>query len=574
MAHQQSSPKNTSLAISIGLTLLILFGYVLASAIWQHGTKLIPMDSFIYLRTGFHLASGDGLGIIHYYPDTDSRQFVPTTHYPPLIPLVYSVLALGLNIHPDTLPTIVSLVGWIAMLAGIGVFTYQLSKSPLIAALTVILPATSYGTWFAFLHAMSEPLFLPLLIWLMVLTYNLPQREYGYRIRFVGVVLVLMLLMLTRYVGVVVLAAVMLWWAWHWWYTLHRKLTTLIQDSVLLAASAIPAFAIIMYHKLQATPTLGGHLAQGEATFADGVWAMLLQGGQILLPNLHMTTLIARFGNVIWIVYLLLLLLIGWLLGNVRGKTRSWMKPHPTPALLFLVGYVLLYTVVQPFFSFEPIDWRDMTSILCLTIPLISAAIAYLPVRWSSVALTGYIGLNSLFSIGHGMIATPIDTAYQQESSPIALEHQQRSSPTPLEDRGQEEQQEQDIVGGESGLQKWITIETPRSRNLPNYHPDLLQWVQAQSEKSVILTNVPELLAPYADGSIEHAAESRAGFLAQAPQAWLDAGSCRSKYPVSIVLFPWDKYAEEAQTIQQAVERKCPGLPKRQFEHSVVYTLH
>jgi hypothetical protein len=201
-----------------------------------------------------------------------------------------------------------------------------------------------------------------------------------------------------------------------------------------------------------------------------------------------------------------------------------------------------------------------------------SGAIACMPIRWSSVVLTGYIALNSIFSIVHGMIATPIEVAYQQESPPRTLEHQQGSTTTTsIEGQGQPEQER---VGGETGLQQWITVETPRSRNLPNYHADLLQWVQAQPEESVILTNVPELLSPYADGSIEHVAESRAGFLAQAPQAWLDAGACSSQYPVSIVLFQWGKYAMEAQTIQQTIERKCPGLPKRQLGQSVVYTLH
>ncbi len=558
MQQHPTTLPNRWLALVIGLTFIALFGYVLFAAIWQDSTAMInSVDSFIYLRTGMHLTWGDGLGIPHYYPDTDSRQFVPTTHYPPLTSLTYSILVFLFHLPPDMLPVIVSLVGWIALLAGIGVFTYQLGKSPLIAAMTIILPATSYGIWFAFLHAMSEPIFLPLLVWLMVLTYNLPQRQQGQRIHLVGVSLVLMLLMLTRYSGVVALAAVMLWWAWHWWYTPNRKLSRLIGDSAILAASALPLVGFIGYHKLQATAALGGHVSQSTTTFWDGIWAFVIHSGQILLPN--STLVIVHMGWYGWLVYLPLLIVFGWLVWYVARKTPSWLKPHPTPALLFLVGYVSLYTIVQPFFSFEPINWRDMTSILCLTIPLMYGAIGYLPGRWSYMLLVAYIGLNSGFSIASGMVTHP--------KSPTYLHNQQAVS------RPITEQQEQEVVES-SSIQEQPRETLPQSGNFADQNTALVQWVQTQSEEQIIITNTPELLAMYARGTIEHITAPYSFNTTHKPAAWLDVGACNSQYPVSIVLFQWDKYAMEAQTIQQTVERKCPGLPKRQFEHSVVYTLH
>jgi hypothetical protein len=125
-----------------------------------------------------------------------------------------------------------------------------------------------------------------------------------------------------------------------------------------------------------------------------------------------------------------------------------------------------------------------------------------------------------------------------------------------------------------SGLLGWMTPELPRSRSLVYHHPQLAAWVQEQPDDSVILTNAPLIITPYTHGLVDHVAEPcYSDVLLRRPQAWLDAGACSSQYPVSIVLFQWDKYAEEAQTIQQAVERKCPDLPKRQFEQSVVYTL-
>ncbi len=553
MAHQHSSPKNTSVAIIIGLILLILFGYVFATALWQQGIKMIPFDSFTYLRTGLHLAWGDGLGIFRYYARTDRVQFIQTNHYPPLTSLFYGSIAQLGNLPPSMLPATVSLVGWVALLAGIGVLTFQLGKAPLLTALTIILTATSYHLWFIFLHAMSEPLFLPLLVWLMVLSYNLPQREHRCGWRFIGVVLLLMLMMLTRYVGVIVLAAVMLWWAWHWWYTPNRKLTRLIGESTILAASALPIATFMIYFKLQATQDVGVHFIPSRYTFIDGVWEMLLQGSTVFLPNFQVTAITEWIGWYGWIAYGILVLLLVGLLWYVvgTGKVPSWHKPHPSPILLFLLGYVALYTIVQPFLSFYPIDWRDMTTILCLTIPLISGAIAYLPVRWSYVVLSAYIALNVLMAVVQQQIPQP---------TPYAPQEKQASVTSPKEHQHYEQRP---VSKRDSALYSTLADQE-----------DLVAWVQAQPRNHVLLTNDPAFLALHTSSVIEDIANPYFFNTTEPPTAWLDAGSCSSQYPVSIVLFPTDKYARDVEAMKQTIERKCPGLPKRQFDNSVVYTLH
>jgi hypothetical protein len=450
------------------------------------------------------------------------------------------------------LPAIVSLVGWVALLAGIGVLTFQLSKSPLLAALAIILPATSYNLWFIFLHAMSEPLFLPLLVWLMVLTYNLPQREHGRGWRFIGVVLLLMLLLLTRYSGFVALAAVMLWWAWHWWHTPNRKLTRLLGESTLLASSALPIATFMIYFKLQATQDVGVHFIASRYTFIDGIWGMLLQSSTIFLPNFQVTAITAWIGWYGWIAYGILVLLLVGLLWYVvgTGKVPSWHKPHPSPILLFLLGYVALYTIVQPFLSFYPVDWRDMTTMLCLTIPLIAGAIGYLPVRWSYVVLSGYIALNVLMAVGQRQIPQPTPQAPQEKRASVA-------SP-----KKNQEHTQHPVSKRDSALYSTLADQEA-----------LIAWAQAQPRNHVLLTNDPAFLALHSPSIIEDIANPYFFNTTEPPTAWLDAGACSSQYPTSIVLFPTDKYARDVEAMQQTIERKCPDLPKRQFEQSVVYTL-
>jgi hypothetical protein len=125
-----------------------------------------------------------------------------------------------------------------------------------------------------------------------------------------------------------------------------------------------------------------------------------------------------------------------------------------------------------------------------------------------------------------------------------------------------------------SGLLGWMTPELPRSRSLAYHHPNLAQFVQTLPEESVILTNEPMMFAAYTHGMVDDIAEPcYSDMLTRRPKAWLDVGACTSQYPTYIVLFQWDKYAVEAQTIQAAIERKCPDLPKHHFNQSIMYTL-
>jgi hypothetical protein len=127
-----------------------------------------------------------------------------------------------------------------------------------------------------------------------------------------------------------------------------------------------------------------------------------------------------------------------------------------------------------------------------------------------------------------------------------------------------------------SGFLSWLTVVPPRTADLANHHPDLHDYVQNLSPNTVLLTNEPLLLTPYAAGPVEHLRRPypQWGTPAIRPLAgWLESGACTSRYPAAIIIFDWDYLAEDAAEFRQEVQTTCPDLPAETFRHSIVYTL-
>jgi hypothetical protein len=146
--------------------------------------------------------------------ETGTLFAVQLTHYPPLLSIVYATM-MWPGVPYGLTPALLTLVGWVLLLSGIGVLTYRLSGAPVAAALAVSLSAMTHAYLTTFVQVMSEPLFLPLLVWLMVILTDLPERSGRLLyVRLGAMTLLLALLPLTRYVGLLAVASVLLWWVW------------------------------------------------------------------------------------------------------------------------------------------------------------------------------------------------------------------------------------------------------------------------------------------------------------------------------------------------------------------------
>lgn len=536
------------LSLVIALLTITISTFILYLTVWEHGVRVSP-DSNTYLRTGYSFSQGQGLGMTVYQPETDTIIFMPTTHYPPLLPIAYAAgLFAGFNWYD--VPALISLISWVVFLVGIGWLTYRLSHSALIAALIVFLTTITPHFWVVFLHAWSEVLFLPLLVWLMIILVDLPfQPQNGYR-RLGLATVILALLMLTRYVGVFVFAAVMLWWAW--WHL--RQTPKLIAGGLILSCAALPLAAWVVRNTFQSESILGHHRAASTHTFTAGLQAMASEGVSVLLPS---TTFFAlrqnyRQESIILILFILFVALV-FIFWQYRPKESIRLfAPHRTPIFIFLLFYVALYTVAQPFFLFWPIDIRDMTTILCLSLPCLGALLAWLPAKgWSYILISSYVAVNAVFAFGplltNGMpwwvsVFPPrIDDVTQMRGAPVYRA---------------------------GGLVSYLITNPPRTKTLVNNHPEMLDWLQSLDEHVVVFTNETRslLFAAYPFAIAPDPAWIRNN---QPPDT--DEIICSSQHPMALIVFSWYGYNANAKDMQAVFEQKCPDLYKRDFQHSSVY---
>lgn len=546
------NPKALQL-ISLFVVLLVIavstfFLYLL---VWNHGSRL-SSDAIVYLRTAQGIAQGEGFGRHMYVPASDASEFVPTTHYPPLLSMLYAAGALpGLNWY--AVPPMLSLICWVALLSGMGLLAYRLSRSAFMSALVVLLAAMTPNFWVIFQHAWSEVVFLPLLVWLMVVLVDLPGREQGRRWRLILAALLLALLMLTRYVGVFVLGAALLWWAWWHW----RNLPKLFGGGLILAASALPLAVWLLRNRLVAQDALGTHFEESTHSFVDGMWAMGAEGVSALLPTFNVLRPLDHPDEQMLVALLIVCLLVaagvvGW--HCFRSRQAGLPAPHRTPLVLFLAMYIALYTLVQPFLLFWPMDLRDMATILCLSLPLLGVVLAALPTRgWSYSLIGAWVLVNVWLAFGSPIIhGTPTWFSFM---------------PPRIADITQS--QRQTVTYGGS-LVSFMNTNPPRTRTLVNNHADMLNWLRSLDSPVVVFTNesrpmmfagYPFSVTPSRDWVVLH----------QPPD--VTAIPCDSQYPAALVVFRWYHLAASAQEMQDRIEQKCPGIYRRDFEASVVYLL-
>ena len=525
----------------ISLITILASTAILYLLLWDGGVRLSP-DSRWYLAAGINLHQGNGLILPYYDAAADTVILRPLVHYPPLPSILYSFL-MFLGVSPLNVPTVVSLLAWVLLLSGIGLLTYRLSKSQVIATFAIILAAITYPYLVVFEYAWSEVIFLPLVLFLMVTLVDLPKRERGTIFCLVIAAVILALLMLTRYIGVFVFASVLAWWCW--WRVSQRQTRKLVVESAILSVAALPLLAWIARNALLTGRPLGEHLGPSRYTFADGLIRAAHESASVVLPATRPAHVWHILGWAGLLVYLVPFVVGGYLLWRYKPERRQITDPTRTPLPVFLAVYFALFTVAQPFFSFWPMDQRFMAVALCLIQPWLLSMLVRAPRHWSNKFLFGYVALNLI------LIVVPLT----RKGIPdwIAV------NPPGFRDLAD---RHPDVVEySYAGIPEWLMVTPPRTRDLANHHRDLIEFLQPFDGEVSIVTNERLLFYPYQLGTV--------GYLT----TWLSHGACTPRHDVVIVIIDWDRWAEEADNLQHKVEQKCPGVSKAVLSHSVVYHL-
>jgi hypothetical protein len=155
------------LAGILAICTIVVSTTLLALIVVPHGLSVHLADSFRYVTGAANLVSERGYIVDTYDPMTSTLGIRPVSHYPPLLSIGYAIFLL-LGAPLLLAPSLMNLLCWVALLLGIGVLTYRLSKHPWIATLAVVTTAVTHAYLAVYTSALSEVLFLPLLVWTMV----------------------------------------------------------------------------------------------------------------------------------------------------------------------------------------------------------------------------------------------------------------------------------------------------------------------------------------------------------------------------------------------------------------------
>lgn len=533
----------------LALSVVIIVASVVAYAlrVGDKGVVMMP-DSAQYLEAALSLHEAGTLSHTVYTPEAGFVE-APMTHYPPLTSSFYALLlALGValpDVHYMTALIMLSL-----LLMGMGLLAYRFSGSTSIAAYTVALASISFTYLLFFQIVLSEVIFLPLLVFLMVLLVDLPARTSGVMPRLAGATVLLALLMLTRYSGVFVYGAVGLWWIGH--RIRQRAPGLLLKELPVLALAGLPLLFWFIRNARLAGEVAGHHFEPSVYSFVDGVEKLIQHGAATFWPAFSpqfvfggeslrgsgLLRLVAGAG-----LYLLPLLFVGYALWRYRSalKERLWMR-SPIEVTLFIY-LILVYVVAQPFLSFYPIDRRDMATALCLMQPWLLSGFVVLPRRTRIIALGTYMAVN---------VALLLLSVFWRGTPDVLQPRLLR-----VEDlAGQPEEREH---YEQRHLPDWLIFSAPKTNDLERYHPRLLASINRENH---VLTN---------DDWADLLFRARGIPAADELEGWLARGSCALGVETRVVVFDWDRWHVGADDLRKDVEQKCPKLVKATFEHSTVY---
>jgi hypothetical protein len=223
-----------------------------------------------------------------------------------------------------------------------------------------------------------------------------------------------------------------------------------------------------------------------------------------------------------------------------------------------LAAFLALYIFVQPFLSFDPMDFRDSTTLLCLVQPWLLAALVWAFSTRTYPFLYGYIVLNLL------IILVPVGR-YAVPEVLVLFPPQVHD----LADRYADVQRYRI-----QGIPDWLLVRPFRMTTLEQHHPDVLALLEQfeDTEHVVVVSNAAQILFntdAEPDPPVRHVKD----FWYMTFNEWLVEGRCRASVERIVILFDWDYLRQSYPQDVAALEEKCPGLSPIELEHGRVYVL-
>jgi tetratricopeptide (TPR) repeat protein len=405
-------------------------------------------------------------------------------------------------------------------------------------------------------------LFLPLLVWTMVVCVDLHQREHGVLLRLTILATLLATLMLTRYSGVFLVSGVGLWWIW---VRLSQRVPRrLLRELPILAAAWLPLAAWLFYTANATTQPVGRHFHESNDTFGDGLIGVAQQATQLLLPSLPTPDVMPEngfwlfsvetwSGTVLYILLPLLLLLLGYMFWRLYPGRQQLATAPRSPILICLAIYLGLYIFLQPFMAFWPMDQRDSTTMLALAMPWLFAATVPVFQRYAVPIVATFTAVNvALVLVPISLYAIPnVVTLVPPRVQSMAERHEERE------------------VLLQRGVPSWLLTHIRRTRNIDQHHPDLQALIH-EFEDVVVLSPLHPMFYRTTLPTTSPTHFMRTGGYG----IWKGGETCTSQsVTMLVVLFEWDYLRPAYPRLSQELAAYCPHAPRTRLEHTLVYRL-
>lgn len=377
------------------LICLLMVAVIIISVTISKQGAILSTDSGIYLNAAKSLRVNGTFQRTVYNPDRRVVEHTVYAHYPPLVPAIWGgFMALGLG--PGTAVIVSNSVTWFFFLIFVFLLTYVLTLCGWASLMATALASVTTSFFYAYLHALSETIFLPLLLSCIVATVIYPRTTSSIPVKHLVLLCIsLALTSMTRYSSICLFVAIFVWFSWLRLPT--RQFRLFFWEMIGLALSAMPMIVWMTRNLWLSGSSIGGHGFEGFAwsnflSAIAGVFTSMIGG---ILPPLFDWDFLIQARNlfsssivvlvvltVITTALLLLLRHTRFTLEAVHRYVKTFPKAPYAPLILFVMSYLALYIFMEPFMSFWPMDRRDFTSVLVLAQPICVLVLVRMAQRW------------------------------------------------------------------------------------------------------------------------------------------------------------------------------------------------
>ena len=362
--------ENHRLKMFILLGFHLIWGFLLWWSVSVYGLGT-SRDSVEYLFTSFNLTKGEGF--ISFLGQ-------PYTLWPPLYPILLSMLQIAGVVNPLDAALVLQLVTfiWISILIS-WLFLRMFPQNFLLALVGIVLAGTGVALTWLFQSVGSDYLFIALTLSMVYLCdlYIIYNRMSTIWL----MILASALSMLQRYIGITVLLTCALIVFQYSRVTIGEK----IKRSVLLSVSLIPILAWAVSLPREAL------VRDSPSSLLENVYWFTFSILSWLVPEAELYGHPVRLQFGIW----------GFWVGILVGGVVLWKLPRKSsrtvavqaPLFLFGVVYTMVVIVIASLSSFNSLDSRFVSPIF---IPLVALIIGLLD-RFLSSAFVGLKYVKTVF---------------------------------------------------------------------------------------------------------------------------------------------------------------------------------